>query len=289
MSLVRRATYCYDETTPPQQDGFSDFPAMTEIILNPEYRCHFRDTPWDERSFGFRTRELLSVEREDPSQVAAILAAFEARNAVDRVGLCYARVDANDRVLIHALNDVGYRPVEHSFALSLSSLNHFYPENHFGKNLALRPLAAADVPVVQEIAAHDFLYGRFIEDEMIARAACQRRQRNWVADMVANKDFTIWVHGEEGAPQGFHAFKVQDQHAQMILSGMAAKYQPLAAFFWASCLHEKGRMGIQTVSTMIAAANLPIVNLYARFGFRFDQFLVGLHKHYPQGQKHVHA
>jgi hypothetical protein len=254
---------------------------MPTLTLDADHRCEFRDTPWDQRAFGYPTRELMAVTYTNAARLPELLAAYEARNHADGVGLGYSRVDANDRVLIHALNDQGYRAVEHSFALALSALNYFYPENSFGKTLDLRPIVPEDVPAVQDIAANDFLYGRFIEDDRIPHDACQRRQRNWVADMVASPAFTIWVHGDIGAPLGFHAFRLQpDNHAQMVLSGMAAKYQPLAGFFWASCLHEKGKQGIQTVSTMIAAANLPIVNLYARFGFRFDQFLVGLHKHY---------
>jgi hypothetical protein len=261
---------------------------MADITLDADTFCRYRDNPWDERAFALKTREVLELRYRDVTRLPELLDAFETRNRDDHVGLCLTRIAANDRTLRAALAAAGYDTVENSYDLSLSSLAAFYPVNGFGRVLPLRDAVAADIPLLQIIAAEDFTYGRFAEDSRIPPAACAERQRNWIADMAADKNFTIWVTGPVGAPTGFHAFRRQGTHANMILTGMARAHQPLAGFFWASCLHDTAKAGMTTVSTMISAANIPAVNLYARLGFRFDRLWTGMHKHILKGVKIGH-
>ena len=77
------------------------------------------------------------------------------------------------------------------------------------------------------------------------------------------------------------AYRIEEGTADLILGGTRAEQAVLAYPFWSAVLGRLKQEGVRRVETVISAANLGVLNLYARLGFQAHETLVGLHLHRP--------
>ena len=73
-------------------------------------------------------------------------------------------------------------------------------------------------------------------------------------------------------------FCVHHPLAALILTGAAGRYSMLALPLWITALEHLGSRQVKHCSTLVSAANIGVVNLYARLGFRYDTTLFGYRK-----------
>lgn len=134
--------------------------------------------------------------------------------------------------------------------------------------------------MVQEIAATDFLFGRFLEDPFLEAGLGATRHANWVGDLLDQGLLYVAVLNDRVL--GFHAERLSSdgKEADLILTGTARKYSLLSLPLWVSALDSLRERGVTRASTMISAANIGVLNLYCALDFHFDQTLLGFHKRY---------
>lgn len=239
-----------------------------------------RRTPWDERALGIATAEVVSFADAGGDAARALLAQLDAWCAGEGVRYVIARVAAADLHWRLALEQGGWANVECSLTLSRSGMGGL-PAIPRAMRPTLRAATPDDLPTLRRIAHDDFAHGRLLEDPTVDPAAARRRTANWIEDLVHQGLAATAEVG--GAIIGFHAERVDAaaRSAELILTGTAGDRAMLALPLWTVALESLGARGIERCSTLVSAANIGVINLYARLGFQFHQTLFGYRKHLP--------
>jgi hypothetical protein len=92
------------------------------IDLDAEHRIRCRWTPWDRRSLGLNTSELLEITYKDPAKISGLIDLYERVNRAVDIELATTRIDARDFVLKEKFSAAGFRLVETSLVLAKDSL-----------------------------------------------------------------------------------------------------------------------------------------------------------------------
>lgn len=239
-----------------------------------------RDTPWDARALGRPTFDVVDLTLAAEGATGTdddLFAAFDRACREHGIGLVTARLPADRRPAIARLQAAGFRYVETVLRLRFANLGRFEPPAT-GRSIALRHARADDAEALIAQAAETFRYGRFAEDPAIAPEVNRRRQIDWMEGILAGKaDVLVADVGE--TPGAFMAFRAENGVADLILGGTRPEQAVLAHPFWSAVLMRLREQGIRRVDTVISAANVAVLNLYARLGFQVRETLVGLHLH----------
>ena len=236
-----------------------------------------RLTPWDKRALGFGTAEITSIQADTVDEACALLAQTESWARQHGVDYLFGRVPTEAARLRLAMEQSGHSMVECSLTLSRDGFAGL-PPIPARMHPQFRPASHDDLPQLQAIANEDFHHGRFLEDPAIARDLAARRTINWVNDLLDRG--LLQTVESSGKVVGFHAERITDEgrHADLILTGAAGRYSMLALPLWITGLERLGSRQVKHCSTLVSAANIGVVNLYARLGFRYDTTLFGYRK-----------
>lgn len=119
---------------------------------------------------------------------------------------------------------------------------------------------------IKRIAAESFVSDRFHIDPHCLNHLADRRYVLWVTDLLQSDAC-------------FHLLYNHDQligflvraGSRLLLAGFARTYamSGLGEYFWLSVLNSMAAEGIELVTTQISTNNLPVLNMYARLGFKF--------------------
>lgn len=250
---------------------------MNLEIKNGEGRLSARLTPWDERALGFTTAEVTLLQIDDASQATALLAELEHWCATQSVHYLFGRIDATHAPAKAALLQHGYAFVETSLTVSRSGFANL-PQVPRGMLPTLRAATTDDIATLRDIAATDFVHGRFLEDPAIDPQRAAIRTANWIEDLV--KGEFAYVAESRGRTVGFHAERVaaDNGNCDLLLTGATGPYSMLALPLWITALESLATRGVPQCTTLVSAANTGILNLYARLGFHFNSTLFGFRK-----------
>ncbi len=247
-------------------------------------RIVLRETPWDARALGRPTLDVTDLAfacetAPDSSGDDGLFRSLEEVCDEWQAGLVTARLSAERRLAVARLQTAGFRYVETVLRLRYANLARFAPPTT-GRAMALREARPQDGPALIEQAAATFHYGRFAEDPAIDPAVNRRRQIDWMEGLLAGKA-QVLVADIGDRPGAFMAYRIEEGTADLILGGTRAEQAVLAYPFWSAVLGRLKQEGVRRVETVISAANLGVLNLYARLGFQAHETLVGLHLHRP--------
>jgi hypothetical protein len=251
----------------------------TEMRVELDQSCwaEVKDTPWDTAAFGVKTCEITSIH-SPPERLTNLLGALVARIDLNGVGLSYTRRDADAREEVAAFQSVGFRFVECTTRVQLRRAHKFVHDPRITRRaLPLRIASIEDAEALEKISAESFDYGRFREDPRIPMHLLHRRQSLWIQDLLQS-DARIIVAESGTGIASFMAFTIRDDAAELILGGSRRGSGHLSFPFWTSIISMLAGQGTTTISANISAANLGIVNLYARLGFEAIHHKVGLHR-----------
>jgi hypothetical protein len=254
-----------------------------EIAVAPGVFARLRETPWDAKALGRPTLDItdIALATETGGDVGLdeqLLARLGQLCAEKTVGLVTIRLDADRRAAIGHLQRAGFGYVETAYRLSCRNVARFAPPARVSHTIDLRDAAPADHGALIEQAAESFRYGRFAEDPAIPEEVNRRRQIDWMEGLLGGRA-RVLVADMEGAAGAFMAFRVHEGVADLILAGTRPTLGVLAYPLWIAVMKRLKEEGVRRAETMISAANMGVVNLYATLGFRFEQALVGLHWH----------
>ena len=243
-------------------------------------RFDLRRNSWDERALGYDVYEIVNAQSADSTN-EDLLEQLNKFLDEKMKFLAMARVCSSESRFLKALHEIsGFRYVEASYQLRLTSLKAFEIPSKKIKNLIIRPIQEGDLEALQEIAAEAFSHGRFAEDPLIPTEIHQRRQQLWIKDLSERKTpITVLESGTDLL--SFMAYNFSSPTSvELILGGSRPRGGLASVYFWNALLNQLFTQGVKRVSTTVSTANLGILNLYGSLGFRFHRHFIGLHKHH---------
>jgi hypothetical protein len=139
---------------------------MMETITVNDSHLNYRYTPWDAKSFGMDTREIMDVVYQDANDLNTLLAEFE--KTIEDDALVYFRQDSNDQVAKKVLFENGYYIAEASLQIKLTKIKKIDFSKIYRNDLEIDDqINEEDIEQLQEIAYHSFNYSRFHEDPFL--------------------------------------------------------------------------------------------------------------------------
>lgn len=252
----------------------------SDIVLTP--------IPWEERNLGRASFQLVvdTLTSQSEQALHARLQELKAKGPV----FVQARVEDQDTEKGRILTRAGFYVVEctvdpHTVLARNEALRRFkecpesfLPEKWRGGELTTAILDRAsreESEDVLRIAEESFVADRFHIDKACPPGRAGLRYRYWTEDLLRDEEVSFMVMKVRGHTAGFFAFK-QDY---LILAGFARAYanSGLGDFFWLSVMKHLEQHGVTSVHTRVSLNNLPVVNLYARLGFKFRNSALVFH------------
>lgn len=243
-------------------------------IIKNNSSLSYINTPWNEKSLQLKSNEIIKlVSTTDLEDVDFLLNQFEKQCIQDKIGLSVCRVSNNHHLI--KLQESGFVKTEISLEvyLSLKRIEKFNTKN----KITLIKYNDSFLDELKYFAFNDFHFGRFLEDYKISTAKAKKRTALWIDDLNANKQTHCYIGISKEQFVGFMYYKIIDNKVELILGGVNNKYAHLAQEFWKEVINNLPEL--QSITTVISAANPTIINLYSDLGFKFKKSLIGLHKH----------
>ncbi|MBT0663407.1 hypothetical protein KI809_03750 [Geobacter pelophilus] len=253
-----------------------------------EIRC-LREIPWETRNLGVKSFAITEDFITNPDQ--AILQDTITRNTLEFGSIfIQARIGQPDRGTVQLLEQAGFYFVETALVpysifknndvLSrfVVDMSGFYPDWYDLCDLHVFTINKSDSALrseVMDIAGESFVADRFHLDFKCSKKIADRRYIYWVDDMLGDKTITFDVLQYIGKTVAFMARK----ESSILLAGVSTQYinSGLGSFFWLSVLKQMMNEGFTQVNSMISANNMPVLNMFARIGFKFKNPSVTLH------------
>lgn len=251
---------------------------MERIQFGDKTGIIFRKTPWDTDVFGIKTNEILEIYYESEKDLVAILEKFESLNLKAGVRHTTIRIDASDIVLKKNLQRFGFYYAETSLLVSLKKIKNIDFNSIIKGNLALVIPEEKDFSEIAIIARDNIHYGKFHEDQYIDLALARERYYSWINNMKKQKkEFLVFKRSNK--VEAFIAYEIEKGLVSLLLGGARGENM-LTYFFWSSFLTHFQKIKTEKVEALISTSNIGIMNLYSKFGFRFEKSTIGMHKHY---------
>jgi RimJ/RimL family protein N-acetyltransferase len=242
---------------------FTPKTAGVEIVIS--------EAPWDSAVFNTR---VLQVERFQAKTTAAGEAAWREvsewmSSRPVEIMSCRLPHDRMREAMI--LENHGFRFIEMVLHPQLDLQKKVLPRRD-GK-VVVEDAEEEDRQRICEIAASAFGVERYHMDPRIDSGLADERYRRWANSSFNHDSQQMFKVVYQEKIIGF--FLVEDQpagHVYWHLTAMAPEWQGqgLGYHTWVAMLHKHREDGWLRVSTTISARNSPVLNLYAKLGFRFQ-------------------
>lgn len=186
------------------------------------------------------------------------------------------RIDCKDIPITKALGKAGYHITEITMQVT-GVLPRLKIDNTQFNKYTFERADKNDYKVISDYSVKYFNHGKFHEDPLIKREFADRRNINMVNDIT--QKYTTYIGRMDQKIIGFMILNKKNTEVELLLGGLNPQYQHLSYSFWNRIFNEyKGDKHIKKFTTNISAANIPVVNLYSRFGFKFSQASYGFRK-----------
>ena len=232
--------------------------------------------PWDSEIFGFPVAQIDHIDVADRGAASTAYTHFERWRDHFAVRMATCRLDHFALRESMFLEDHAFRFVELVYRPSLSLRPAQFPDSE----LLIEPAMPADLPEIESIAGCAFSTGRYLLDWRLDPAHSHLRYRHWVRSSAASAHHEVLKGRLNGEIIGFFVIeKRADKSVYWHLTAMAKRWQGqgLGKKLWQAFAMRAQREGAPRIETTISAHNLPVMNLYAGLGFRFDAAQMTLH------------
>ena len=171
------------------------------------------------------------------------------------------------------LEDLGFRFIEmvlHPFCSSIS-------ERKFAqdKKVVLAEANSLDIPKLSSIAESAFRHERFYYDYRLPKTTNDLRYKNWV--IAADRDFDQKIIKLSVESEIVAFFIVEEDAKKKVAYWHLTAVDPtrhgkgLGEKCWHKMLSYHQALNFEKVETTIAARNTPVLNLYSKLNFRFQE------------------
>lgn len=214
--------------------------------------------PWDTKAFEVNCYEVSSLELHRLEELKKTTGHFTLR--------------LNPLISAMQIQEFGFRYADTLLVPvcdQKSFVAHPHSEVSINKNV--------NFSEVSNIATNAFLHGRYHRDASIPLHLAEKRYQNWLSDLnAAGKVVGIEYQGRLAAFIAIEGSKLILHAVHSELRG-----QGLAKYLWTPVCEDLFKKGFTTVESSISAANLAVVNLYARLGFTMKSAQDIYHFHNP--------
>jgi hypothetical protein len=132
--------------------------------------------------------------------------------------------------------------------------------------------ASVDVEEVVEVCTSTLKHGRFYED-LHTRDIAGPRNSVFLRDLHRKAEvYRIFTRSPSGRLNGYAYVPLKGSKADLLMMGILESAAPSQGgqIFWEMCLAElRSKNLAQRVQTRVPAANLGVLNIYAKIGFNF--------------------
>jgi hypothetical protein len=233
-------------------------------------------TPWNDRVLNGRTAHLTfgDLGGWEPSRDLA-LRDNSLQQHLAEAGFVYVStsIDADDLRAKAIVQHLGFDFIYQSANCFLKLTPKLVlPESDPGFAWVERSPEAGEEAAL--LCAETLKHGRFCEDPFLVD---EGRQRNaaFIRDLHARQDVVAFLtRAGDGTLNGYSYSTIKGDIADMIIMGIRKAATPRGGgpLFWQLCLRRlRDEFGVRRARTRIPAANLGVLNLYARLGFTFVQ------------------
>ena len=234
-------------------------------------------TPWDEKSLGYKTAEILINEYSDYENFNYYFNKTEKDLINVGVEFIYTRISSTDLNLRNFIQKVGFYFVETSLELNLNNVSK-YKKKIFPK-IIYQIADENDLESIKNIASDSFNYGRFHEDKNIPFNKSQLRYYNWIDDLV-EQGAEIYVAKVGKNIVGFNIQKLDytNKISTLILAGCKVGAEIFSMSLWNEIIESNRVKGINKISALISSSNLGVFNIYLNYNFKVKNTYFGFHK-----------
>ena len=236
----------------------------------PNLRLVARLIPWDTVFFGFTVGQIDTLECPKPHFNSAALHPFFQWLDQNVVRLVSCRLPCDRLVESMLLEECGFKFVE---TVLHPYLNLPVSRCQDEDELVIAPATLADIPVLETIAANAFTTGRIHVDPRLGPTMGDRRYSRWVTNCLDHPSQRLFkvTNAEDMIIGLFITEAGPDQSMYWHLTAIAPECQGQGYGWrvWRAMLTRHTQEGMRSVSTTITARNIPVLNLYAKLGFRF--------------------
>jgi len=236
---------------------------------------NFHETPWNDAVLMGKSVEIDSIYAVS-EQIKDLLNAFCSYLRSKNYLLIALRSDDFSKSFRKSLFEAGFIAVEHTLNASTNNLNlELLKKFKVHSSFVISDFSNEDIVGIQTLAGCEFEFGRFFEDPFISYEKANKRNENWINDIIKQKA-TIKTIKNGKDVIGFLAFSENDNYINLLLGGINKNYRMLTYGFWAKVLVEIGNN--KKISATISSCNINAINLYTNLGFKFELPKVGYHK-----------
>ena len=231
------------------------------------------NAPWDGEPLGLSAQNIVDFVADTEENANILVDLFDI--AYRKTHYSSIRIDSRDILQAKALGRAGYHMTEVVMKVTgvLSKIN--LDTSQFSK-FSFELASPEDYNHITEYSIKYFDHGKFHEDPLISRKAANLRNTNMVKDLTSS--YTTHVGRVGSNILGFMILDCNNDSIELLLGGIHPDYRHLSYAFWNRVFYEYKSKGVKKVTTTISAANIPVVNLYSRLGFKFNQSLYGFRK-----------
>lgn len=233
-------------------------------------RLSARLVPWDSESFGRPVAQVNRIEVRDDAGAAGELRAFADWLARGGFAFASCRLPHDRLHESFALEAIGFRFVEMVYAMEICATTRVdEPE----APAAWCPAVADDLNELQRIAAAAFVTGRWNIDWRVGASLGGARYADWIRRSLDDPRHEV-LKAVDAAGTIVAFFIIErraDGSAYWHLTAVSPECQGrgLGHALWRSMVARHATQGIERVATTISARNIPVINLYAKLGWRF--------------------
>lgn len=241
--------------------------------------------PSDTECFGFavgdwRPGNSRSLARAR-DRLSVALQAWAKRNRVELVSARVAADDAEGRLVLELL---GFEFVHCNIDAEILDLQRAaLPDARH----PVRPADPSDHAELIRIAEQSFRLDRYHADARFPAGLPERRHRRWMEGLLSETQPRVrtYTTGEPGRPRGLFSVKPLGERAweiQLAAVDVSRQGSGIGSSLFAGSLAALKGEGAQRCLGKFYAANTPIMNVFARAGFRFSAAQALYHWHSPE-------
>ncbi len=233
--------------------------------------------PWDAVACGFPVGQILSVRSHPDGSDPGDWQALEEWIQTEQLGLVSCRLPHHQLPESIRLGSAGFHCIEWVVQPTLDLTADIGRPD---PDIELVPAVPAHLPILADIAGSAFATDRFSMDPRLPRAAAGIRYRRWVESTPGHPVQRMDSVMIQGAVAGFFITETgPDGSVYWHLTALSPELhgRGWGRRTWLTVLARHREQGIRSVRTTISLRNTPVVNLYARLGFRFSPPSMTLH------------
>jgi RimJ/RimL family protein N-acetyltransferase len=236
----------------------------------PSLRLTAHLVPWDTDCFGFAVAQIDTLECLHSSIDSTEILPFYQwldNNAI-RLVSCRLSFDRLNESML--LERCGFRFIE---TVLHPHLDLFKCSFLSSDELKVAPATTEDLPMLEAMAAEAFAHGRIHADPRLGQSLGGRRYSHWVRNTLTHPSQKLLKVTDKDANL-VALFITEERPEQSLywhLTAIALHFQGKGYGWrvWQTMLAIHARDGMSSVQTTITAGNVPVLNLYAKLGFRF--------------------